>query len=512
VDVPSLMRQSVGFHADRPALVAGARTLTFGEAWERGVRVANGLRAAGLRPGDRVAAVEDNTLGAADLFLGAAIAGAVRVPLYPRSSREAHAVMMEQTGTTLVVAEEPYADAVKGLDREITSLRTVLVRDAGYEEWVAAQSAEDPLVAVAPDDWYIIRHSSGTTGRPKGVGYTQHDWLVNCRNWYYRLPNLGWASVVGHAAPISHAAGYLFLPAWLAGATNVLYGPFTPAAALELTEAHGVTHLFLAPTMLAAATADPAADRRDFSALECLLVGGSPITDATIAAGRRVFGDVLYQVFGQTEATPLTFLTPQEWFAEVPGSTPLRSAGRVMPFCRLEIRDAEGTALAPGGIGEIWTQVEAQMHGYWGDPERTADRLVDGWVRTGDIGRLDANGYLYLLDRADDMIVSGGFNIYPAELETVIAGHPQVRAVAVFGIPHPKWGETPMAVCVVDPGATVSEDAIVAMVATALGSHQKPGRVLLTTDPLPISATGKVQRRVLREPYWEGHESRVSGA
>ena len=182
MDVPSLMRQSVGFHADRPALVAGAHTLTFGEAWERGVRVANGLRAAGLRPGDRVAAVEDNTLGAADLFLGAAIAGAVRVPLYPRSSREAHAVMMEQTGTTLVVAEEPYADAVKGLDREITSLRTVLVRDAAYEDWVAAQSAEDPLVAVAPDDWYIIRHSSGTTGRPKGVGYTQHDWLVNCRN------------------------------------------------------------------------------------------------------------------------------------------------------------------------------------------------------------------------------------------------------------------------------------------------------------------------------------------
>jgi acyl-coenzyme A synthetase/AMP-(fatty) acid ligase len=210
VDVPSLMRQSVRFHRDRPALVAGPRTLTFGQAWERGVRVANGLRAAGVRPGDRVAAVEDNTLGAADLFLGAAIAGAVRVPLYPRSSRDAHAVMMGQTGTTLVVAEEPYADAVKGLDREVASLRTVLVRDTAYEDWVAAQSAEDPLVEVAPEDWYIIRHSSGTTGRPKGVGYTQHDWLVNCRNWYYRLPNLGWGSVVGHAAPISHASGYLF--------------------------------------------------------------------------------------------------------------------------------------------------------------------------------------------------------------------------------------------------------------------------------------------------------------
>ncbi|GAA4711307.1 class I adenylate-forming enzyme family protein [Pseudonocardia yuanmonensis] len=512
MDVPSLMRQSVHFHRERTALIAGTRHLTFGEAWERGVRVANGLIAAGVRPGDRVAAVEDNTLGAADLFLGAAIAGAVRVPLYPRSSREAHAIMMAQTETVLVVAEEPYIDTVKGLEHEVGSLHTVLVRDSGWEDWLAAQSAADPLIEVGPDDWYIIRHSSGTTGRPKGVGYTQHDWLVNCRNWYYRLPRLSTDSVVGHAAPISHAAGYLFLPAWLAGATNVLYGPFSATSTLELTEAHRVTHLYLAPTMLAGVTADPTADGRDFSALEGLLMGGSPVTERTIEAGRRVFGDVLHQVFGQTEATPLTFLTPQEWFSDVPGSTPLRSAGRVLPFCRLEIRDAEGAVLGPDGVGEIWTQVEAQMSGYWGDPERSADRLVDGWIRTGDIGRLDANGYLYLLDRADDMIVSGGFNIWPAELETILARHPQVREAAVFGIPHEKWGETPMAVCVVDPGATVSEEELVELVATTLGRHQKPGRLQLTTEPLPVSPTGKVQRRVLREPHWAGHEGRVSGA
>ncbi|PXY18952.1 class I adenylate-forming enzyme family protein [Prauserella muralis] len=512
MDVPSLMRQSVRFHGDRTALVAGRRSLTFGEAWERGIRVANGLRAAGVRPGDRVAAVEDNTLGCADLFLGAAIAGAVRVPLYPRSSREAHAVMMAQTDTVLVVAEQPYAEAVKGLEREVPSLQTVLVRDAGWEDWLAAQSADDPLVEVAPDDWYIIRHSSGTTGRPKGVGYTQHDWLVNCRNWYYRLPNLNWDSVVGHAAPISHASGYLFLPAWLSGASNVLFGAFSAESTLELVETHRVTHLCLPPTMLAAVAADPSASGRDFSALQCLLVGGSPITDRTIEAGRRVFGDVLYQVYGQTEATPLTFLTPEEWFATVPGSTPMRSAGRVLPFCRLEIRDPVGAVLEPGGVGEVWTQVEAQMSGYWGDPERTADRLVDGWIRTGDIGRLDANGYLYLLDRVDDMIVSGGFNIWPAELETIIARHPDVRDVAVFGIPHPKWGETPMAVCVIEPGATVSEEEVIELVGTTLGRHQKPGRVQLTTEPLPVSPTGKVQRRVLREPHWAGYEGKVGGA
>ncbi|MEJ2870538.1 AMP-binding protein [Actinomycetospora sp. OC33-EN08] len=512
MDVPSLMRQSARFHADRTALLTRDVSLTFAQAWDRGVRVANGLRELGVRPGDRVAAVEDNTLGAADFFVGAAIAGAVRVPLYPRNSRRSHQLMIESTGAVVVVAEAAYVDGVKGLEDDTACLRHVLVRDESYEDWLAARSDVDPLVEVAPDDWYVIRHSSGTTGRPKGVGYTQQEWLVNCRNWYYRLPNLTWDSVVGHAAPISHAAGYLFLPAWLAGATNLLYGPFDVASVLELTERHRVSHTFAAPSMLAGLAADPGAASRDWSALRCILVGGAPITDATVNAVRRVFGDLIYQVFGQTEATPLTILTPEEWFTDVPGSTPMRSAGRVLPFCRIEVRDPDGTVLPLDAEGEIWTQVEAQMHGYWGDPERTAERLVDGWVRTGDIGRLDANGYLYVLDRVDDMIVSGGFNIWPAELETILADHPDVRAVAVFGIPDAKWGETPMAVCVTAPGAAVTEQELIALVSTRLGSHQKPSRVRLTTEPLPVSVTGKVQRKTLRDPFWAYRDSRVSGA
>ena len=234
---------------------------------------------------------------------------------------------------------------------------------------------------------------------------------------------------------------------------ELLYGPFDVPTVLDMSERHRVTHTFAAPSMLAGLAADPTAAGRDWSALGCILIGGAPVTDATINAGRRVFGDVIYQVFGQTEATPLTIMTPQEWFTDVPGSTPMRSAGRVLPFCRLEIRGPAGEVLGIGGEGEIWTQVEAQMSGYWGDPQRTAERLVDGWVRTGDIGRLDDNGYLYVLDRVDDMIVSGGFNIWPAELETIIADHPDVVEVAVFGIPDTRWGETPMAICTLRPGA-----------------------------------------------------------
>jgi acyl-coenzyme A synthetase/AMP-(fatty) acid ligase len=231
-----MMRQSVAFHRDRVALIDESRTLTYAQAWERGVRLANGLRDLGVRPGDRVAGLEDNNLGAADLFIGAAIAGAVRVPLYARNSREAHAHMIDQTGSVVLLADGAHADGVKDLDAEVDCLAHVLVRDESYESWLAAQSDVDPEVPVDDGAWYVIRHSAGTTGRPKGVGYTQHDWLVNCRNWYYRLPNLELDSVVGHAGPISHASGYLFLPAWLHGSANLLFGPFDPVKVLDLME------------------------------------------------------------------------------------------------------------------------------------------------------------------------------------------------------------------------------------------------------------------------------------
>jgi acyl-CoA synthetase (AMP-forming)/AMP-acid ligase II len=400
---------------------------------------------------------------------------------------------------------------VRDLDREIATLDHIVDRGDDYEQWLGAQSAEDPLVEVGPDDWYIIRHSAGTTGRPKGVGYTQHDWLVNCRNWYYRLPNLEVDSVVGHAGPISHASGYLFLPAWLHGSTNLLFGAFDAAKVLDMMQRHRVTHVFAPPSMLAALAAHPGAQTGDWSALQCLLIGGAPSTDATILAGRRTFGDVLYQVFGQTEAVPLTIMTPAEWFAELPGSTPLGAAEPPLPFAQLEIRDEQGAAVPLGDIGEIYAKVEAQLRGFWNDDAATPDRLVDGWVRTRDIGRIDTNGYLYVLDRADDMIVSGGFNIWPAELETVIADHPDVVEVAVFAIPDARWGEAPMAVCCVRGGATVTGEEIVRLVVDTLGSYKKPARVDLTTEPLPKSPVGKLMRKTLRDPHWAGRDTRVGG-
>jgi acyl-CoA synthetase (AMP-forming)/AMP-acid ligase II len=208
----------------------------------------------------------------------------------------------------------------------------------------------------------------------------------------------------------------------------------------------------------------------------------------------------------------VAIMGPEEWFGEIEGSTPMRSAGRIVPHAQVQIRSEDGAVLPIGQEGEIVAKVEGQMRGFWGDEELTRTRLVDGWVHTQDIGRLDANGFLYVLDRADDMIVSGGFNIWPAELETVIADHPAVIEVAVFGIPDERWGETPMAVVCVNDAAAVTAEELIQLCRDRLGSYKKPTRVEFSTDPLPKSVVGKLLRKQLREPHWAGHDRRVSGA
>ncbi|KRF19425.1 AMP-dependent synthetase [Nocardioides sp. Soil797] len=510
MDVTTLMRQAARLNATFPALITEDRTLTFEQAWDRGVRLANALIALGVQPGDRVAGLEDNNLGCVDLYLGCAIAGAVRVPLYPRNSRQAHKDMLAGTDCKVLLADAVYAEDVKGLDTETVTLDHIVIRDASYDDWLSTQDDTDPMIEVPEDAWSVIRHSGGTTGKPKGVAYTTHDWVLNCRNWAVLLPRMSRGSVVGHAGPISHASGYLFLPAWLAGATNLVFGAFEPTKVIAMMREHRVSHVFASPSLLAALSRHPHAVG-DWPALRCIMVGGAPITDATALHAHQVFGDTLWQGFGQTEAVPIAGMGPGDWFSDVPGSSPLRAAGRIHPYAQVRILDPLGNEVPIGEEGEIVAKVEGQMRLYWGDEDLTATRLRDGWVHTQDIGRLDANGFLYVLDRADDMIVSGGFNIWPAELETVLADHPQVVEAAVFGVPHEKWGETPMAVVTVTDPSRVTAEELIDLCKERLGSYKKPTQVKIITEPLPKTIVGKLSRKELRAPHWAGHERSVGG-
>lgn len=511
MDVRTLMRRAAAFHANREAVVWRDRRVSFAEAWTRGIRVANALRALGLKPGDRVGSLEDNTLEAADFFLGAAIANLVRVPLYPRNGREAHLHMLGHTNCRALIVAERYAAEVADFKERLPDLAHILVRDGGYEAWLAEQSDVEPDVAIDPDDYFVIRHTGGTTGHGKGVAYTHRAWLAAGRDWFFVYPTVEPGDKCLHVAPISHGSGYLFVPMWLSGGTNVLLDQFEPRGAIEVMAGEGIAYLFLVPTMLNAINHDPTVEGRDWSKLKCILVSAAPIADDTALRARKIFGDVLFQGYGQTEVLPIAIMGPRQWFAEVEGSTPLRACGMPLPFAELEIWDEDNNPVPLGEVGEIVAKTDGQMQGFWNDPKGTAERIVNGWVKTGDIGMLDKNGYLYMLDRADDMIISGGYNIYPAELENVISDHPGVIEAAVFGVPDEKWGETPMAIVVTDGKTKVSEEEIVARCADVLGSYKKPHVVKITQEPLPKSPVGKVKRKDLREPFWAGRSRRVGG-
>lgn len=511
MDVRSLMRRSARYYADSEAIWAEDRRLPYAEAWSRGLRLANALLEMGLAPGDRIGVLEDNGIGAQDVFAGAAAAGLVRVPLYARNSPESHRHMLEHTGCRALIVTDGYLESVADVQKDVPAIEQVVVRDDSYEKWLASFPDTDPDPAIDPEDYFIIRHSGGTTGRPKGVAYTHRAWLAAGRDWFYNFPPVDPGDACVHLGPISHGSGYLYTPIWLSGGRNVLMRTFDADQALDLLFEHQASYVFMVPTMLNMMVRRPGAAGRDWSCLKVIQLGGAPVAPETIRLAREVFGDVLYQGYGQTEALPICMMGPGEWFSEVPGSTPLLSAGRPLPFADLEIRDAENRVLGVDEEGEIAVRCEGQMAGFWEDEQLTASRLVDGWVLTGDIGKVDGNGFVYVLDRKDDMIITGGFNVWPAELENVILDVPGVVEVAVFGVPDDRWGETPLAVCVTDPEIPVDEEAVMDECRRRLGSYKKPGRVEFRTEPLPKSPVGKLQRKVLREPYWAGIDRRVAG-
>ena len=512
MDVRTLMHRSVRFWGDREAISSGERRLTFSEAWDRGVRMANALLETGLKPGDRVGVLEDNDIGAADFYLACTIANLVRVPLYPRNVRESHLHMIGGTGCRVVVVNEAYAPEMKGLVDEISSLEQVIVRDQGYEQWLSRQSDVDPAPDVDEADWYIIRHTAGTTGRSKGVAYSHRSWLAAARDWFFCYPPIELGDAALHIGPISHGSGYFFTPLWINGGRNVLVPKFEPASAVEIMERERIGYVFAVPAVVNALAREPSAAGRDWSNLKVMCVCGAPSTEATLRMAHGVFGDSLYQMYGQTEALPATHISSKEWFSDIPGSKPLRSAGRPFPFVEVAIFSEDlQEILAPGDEGEVAIRSDGQMVGFWENEEATRERLRDGWVFTGDIGKFDENGYLYILDRANDMIISGGFNIYPAELENAIGEHPAVVEVAAFAIPSDRWGETPAAQVVVRDLSDISEEDVVKLCVDALGSYKKPSRVVITTEPLPKSPVGKLLRKALRDPYWVGMERRVGG-
>jgi acyl-CoA synthetase (AMP-forming)/AMP-acid ligase II/ABC-type branched-subunit amino acid transport system permease subunit len=512
MDFPSLLRKSCRMHRDNRVATFEGHHQTYGQLWERSCRLANALHSLGVQPGDRVALLGDNRLESVELVTGLALGNFVRVMLYTQNTASVQAYALDLVGATACIVDEKYAGDVLAIAGQVSSLKHVVVIGTpslgsgahSYEEMLANTTPTDPQVPVKPSDDHVIRFSAGTTGKPKGILFTTAGWISHCQNNQLYGAAMDEDSAFIAAAPMSHASG---LPLWqviMKGARFVIMSAFDPTRYLETIERERCTHTLLVPTMIQMVAAVPNAKDYDLSSIKAVLYGAAPITEKALRAGLDLWGNIMYQLYGQSECLDGAVLLPryhrpdgdereQRW---------LRSAGRPAPGSIITIRDDDGHELPTGEVGEICMKTPAHMKGIYGDPVATAARFTaDGAVRTRDMGYLDDDYFLYIVDRKEDMIISGGFNIWPLEIENALSAHPDVQEVAVVGVPDEKWGEAVLAAVVLTEGSTVTEEELIAWAREKVGPVKKPKRIVVASQPLPKSPVGKLLRRQVREVY-----------
>jgi acyl-CoA synthetase (AMP-forming)/AMP-acid ligase II len=511
MDFGQLARKAGWVYRDLDAVVCEGERLTYSEMCGRACRLADGLGSLGLRPGDRVATLGDNMLVTPEAVVGLALGGFVRCPLYAGNPAEVHLGMIEQSGARALLVQDKHLASCADRLREAAELETVIVYGEAppgtraYTDLLRHSRAADPGYEWAPDDLYQIRFSAGTTGRSKAIAHTASGWHSYANDLISCLPVMEPGDSQLIVGSMSHGSGHQLWATIARGVKHVLMPAFDAGPALELLAAERCSAIsILVPTMVQLMVNHPDARTYDFSALRAVPYGGAPITERTLADARDVWGDVMYQMYGQSEGAPATILYPSDHLPLDDGTANplLRSVGRSMPNAFVKIVNDEGAEVEYGEIGEISILTAGNMRCLWGDREGTAARLDGrGWLRTRDLGWQDDRGYLYLSDRVEDMIITGGLNVYPAEIENALAAHPAVFEVAVIAVPHPRWGETPKAVVVPREGHQVSEDELICWGRTKLGSMKKPTGVIFQSDPLPKSPVGKVLRRQLRDSY-----------
>ena len=475
-------------------------------------RTAAGLRALGLSDGDRVAMLLPNSWEFVQMFLAVAAAGCVAVPLNTRVLPAEHAHMVADCGARLLVAEGALLEQRHSV-AALPDLGTVVARPVGplgpgmrTFESLAAVSTMEPS-ANAPSDLASIFYTSGTTGKPKGVMLSHQAWMT-ISDYARRYLRYGDDEVTVHLAPLTHGSGFLLLPTIEVGGTALLCAGFEAARALDLFSREGVTNGFFVPSMIRMLLDSIGAGRVDAPSLRSLYYAGSPIDPDTLRAALRLFGPVLIQSFGQAEIPMfLTVLDHQEHARIALGETPhlTRSAGRQVEGAEVKIVDDDDRDLPVGKVGEIVARGPHMMAGYWNRPDATADTLRNGWVHTGDVGCFDDAGYLYIVDRKKDMIISGGSNVYAREVEEVLLAMDPIREVAVIGLPHPKWGEMVTAVLVSRTGQPVDDAAMDAFCRASLPDYRRPKR-FFWIDELPRNSYGKVLKRELRARFAAGSE------
>ncbi|MFI0189562.1 long-chain fatty acid--CoA ligase [Streptomyces sp. NPDC017082] len=485
----------------RTALLHDGRPTDYLTLYARTTRLAHALRARGVRRGDRIAYLGPNHPSFLETLFAAGMLGAVFVPLNTRLAGPEIAYQLTDCGVAVLVHGPGYAELVDGLPAG-TGLRTRVEVGTAYET-ALAEAPEDPIdEPVGPDDVCLIMYTSGTTGRPKGAVLTHGNLTWNAVNVLVDHDLIA-AERALVCAPLFHTAALnmLTLPVLLKGGTCVLVESFDPAAVLGLVERHRITFMFGVPTMFDLMARHPRWAEADLSSLRILTCGGSPVPAPLIAAYQER-GLTFLQGYGMTEAAPGTLFLDAEHAVGKAGS-----AGVPHFFSDARVVRPDLTPVGVGETGEVVVRGPHVMPGYWGLPEETAAAFADGWFRSGDAARVDEDGYVYIVDRIKDMIISGGENVYPAEIEELLLSHPDIVECAVIGVPDDKWGEVPRAVVVPREGASPDPAGILASLAGRLAKYKIP-KSLVVADELPRTASGKLLKSRLRERYGSASQVR----
>lgn len=481
----------------RTALIHRSTTLTYAELYDRTTRLAHALRAAGVRRGDRIAHLGPNHPSFVEALFAAGQLGAVFVPLNTRLAAPEIAYQLRDSGSTVLLHSPALGRVAEAaLAERGVGVRTVVETGGSpYEELLAAATAEPLDETVTPDDVCVIMYTSGTTGRPKGAMLTHGNIVWNALNVLVDLDLIADETALV-SAPLFHTGGLnmLALPVLLKGGACVLVEAFDPGDTLDLIERHGVSFMFGVPTMFEQMARHPRWAAADLSSLRLLNCGGAPVPTSLIATYQQR-GLTFCQGYGMTEASPGALFLDAEHAVGKAGS-----AGVPHFFTDIRVVRPDLTPAATGETGEVLVHGPNVMAGYWGLPEETAAAFADGWFRSGDAARVDADGYVTIVDRFKDMIISGGENVYPAEVEDALLAHPDVAECAVIGVPDEKWGESARAVVVVREGSAPDPAAILASLGGRLAKYKIPKSIVIVPE-LPRTASGKLLKHHLRTHY-----------
>ena len=508
--------RGAALHPDRPCLVGAGVSLSFSEVQRRTHRIGNRLISAGLSPEAGAAVLSPNDADAFSCILGILRAGGAWMPLNARNAVDDNAAILSDNDCRWLFYHSSFAAAAEEMRSKVPTLLGLVCIDKAngpdpdFKSWLAEANDDPCYVPAGPHDLASIWPSGGTTGRSKGVMLTHLNFATMIANFITSMP-MREPPVHLIAAPMTHAAGCISFPLLAQGATTVLIPSADALLVMESIQRHKVTTLFLPPTVIYMMLGHPRVREFDYSSLTHFVYAAAPMSAEKLKEAMEIFGSVMAQTFGQAEAPMLcTFLSPEEH--QVIGDPKLEkrlmSCGRSTIFADVAIMDDDGNILPPNEKGEIVVRGNLVMKGYYKNPKATEEASRFGWHHTGDVGFRDEDGYFYIVDRKRDMIISGGFNIYPSEIEQVIWAHPAVQDCAVIGVPDEKWGEAVKAIVQVKEGAAATVEELAAFCRAKVGGMKTP-KSFEIWDSLPRSPVGKVLKRTIRDRFWAGRVRNV---